>query len=60
VGGNNQKNWKKAPFGTIISLKAPKLQFGNNKTSDPLKPWQDPDIKNAMFQFFHPYKKLNI
>ncbi len=53
-------NWEKSPYGTIISLEAPKLQFGNDNTIDPLKPWQDPDIKSGMFQFGPVDKKKEI
>ncbi|MFX1477954.1 MAG: Piwi domain-containing protein [Promethearchaeota archaeon] len=53
-------NWNISPYGTVISLKAPQLQFGNNKTIAPLNSWKDPDIKNGMLQFGPVDKKERI
>ncbi len=44
-------NDKSVNFGSQIYLNAPILQFGNGGICRPDKPWSDPDIKNAMFQY---------
>ncbi|MBA7565640.1 hypothetical protein ES708_07325 [subsurface metagenome] len=46
-------NWKNNSlgYGNVVSLQAPILQFGKGGTCAALKPWLDPNIKNAMFQY---------